>query len=94
MCDFYFNRVEDKIFYTIEVNFMGKSDYLKLHKLPIEMKYMAYYLQEAIKIKLSDSDRTLEFVCMHEMNSKSKAKFMTRMESLEVQYFGGMNVGN
>ena len=50
------------------------------------MKYMAYYLKEAIGIKMTDGGE-LDFICMH--NLKELQKFKTLMELLERQYFGG-----
>ena len=48
--------------------------------------YMAYYLREAIGVKMKD-DGSLDFICMH--NLRDIRSFLNHMEMLERQYFGG-----
>ena len=55
-CKFYFNNKDmGRIFYKVVVYYNGKDDYVKLTKLPVQMLYMAYYLQEAIGVKKMDN---------------------------------------
>ena len=85
-CQFSFNFEAGRQYYTVVVHHNGKSDYLKLTKLPVEMMYMAYYLREAIGVKMKD-DGSLDFICMH--NLRDIRSFLNHMEMLERQYFGG-----
>ena len=50
------------------------------------MMYMAYYLQEAVGVKMAENNQ-LDFICMH--NLTDFRKFEKDMEMKEIQYFGG-----
>ena len=41
---------DQRTFYKVIVEHGGKSDYIQLSKLPLNIKYMVFYLQESIKI--------------------------------------------
>ena len=44
--------------------FVGKnSDYISINRLPVNLKYMAYYLQQMVHVYLQE-DKTLDYVTL------------------------------
>ena len=88
-CQFSFNFEAGRQYYTVVVTqpksstHKEKSDYLKLRQTPVRMEYMAYYLREAIGVKMKD-DGSLDFICMH--NLRDIRSFLQRMRELERQH--------
>jgi len=42
---------DQRTYYKAFVEHEGKSDYIQLSRLPVDMIYMVYYLQETVSIK-------------------------------------------
>ena len=47
-CEFFQVNEGGEKYFKVVVEHMGKNDYIKLNKLPVEMFYMAEYLDEAV----------------------------------------------
>ena len=36
-------------------------DYVKLHQLPVDLKYMVYFIRRFLKVKLKNDDREIDY---------------------------------
>ena len=63
-CKFYFIVNDDKKkYYKAFVSHEGKTDYIQLSKLPVPAKYMVYFLQETVRVKVDKSGQ-LDFISL------------------------------
>ena len=68
-----------RTFYKVFVEHGGKSDYIQLSKLPLNIKYMVFYLQRSIKIQY-DKNNSLEFISMQNVDTQ---KFKQEMQNFD-----------
>ena len=54
---------EGASYYKVVVTNFTKQSYLKLHKLPEDIKYMAYYFNEVLMVSLN-SQHILQYIYM------------------------------
>ena len=74
---------DKKKYYKAFVSHEGKTDYIQLSKLPVPAKYMAYFLQETIRVKVNKSGQ-LDFISLQMIDT---TKFQIKMNALEAQTF-------
>ena len=65
------------------VTHYAKSAYLKLNKLPEDIKYMAYYLNEVAMVSLN-SEHVLQYIYLIVL--PNKYMFKRSMRELEARY--------
>ena len=53
-CELYEVSERGKLTYKVWVTHNGSRHYLKLHKLPVDMFYMAYYLDGALMLHIEE----------------------------------------
>ena len=64
LCKFYFIVNDDKKkYYKAFVWHEGKNDYIQLSKLPVPAKFMVYFLQETVRVKV-DKRGQLDFISL------------------------------
>ena len=67
-CKFYCVVTENGTCYKAFVSNDEKSDYVSLSKLPFDVKYMAYYLQDTISLKF-DKEEKFDFVSLRKIDT-------------------------
>mmetsp|Transcript_29727 Transcript_29727/g.39526 ORF Transcript_29727/g.39526 Transcript_29727/m.39526 type:complete len:88 (-) Transcript_29727:2238-2501(-) len=72
-------------YFKVVVKHQNLKHYLKVQKLPIDIFYMAYYLNELLFLSFN-SKNVFSYVYMKQM--LSKRDFLKRMEQLEKRFFG------
>ena len=61
-CEFFqVNSTQDTSYFKVVVTHRAKTSYLKLHKLPEDIKYMAYYFNEVLMVSL-DATQVLQYI--------------------------------
>jgi len=84
-CQFFQVNEGGEKYFKVEVEHRFKKDYLKLHKLPVDMFYMAEYLNEAVQVGLNELNN-LDYIFITAFG-RSK-DFMKKMEIKELRFFG------
>ena len=83
-CKFYCIVNDRGVCYKAFVENNEKSDYINMTKLPFDIKYMAYYLQETISLKL-DKDEKYDSVSLQMIDMQ---QFARKMEDLQRRMLG------
>ena len=82
MCELHYDKSasDGNEFYTVTVQNEKGKDYLKIHKLPVDMKYMVHYLRETLSVRLAP-DGIIAYVQLKSL--KEPQVFKERMIKLE-----------
>ena len=76
---------QNNSYYKFSINHMGQMNYLKLHKLPEDIFYMAYYFNETVRVQLDDDNKMLY---PYQVKMTNRYDFLARMRELEKATFG------
>ena len=67
------------------LTYAGSRHYLKLHKLPVDVFYMAYYLNETLMLHMSGPQN---FDYPYMVSLKNRKEFLRKMQETEIHFFG------
>lgn len=70
--------------FVVQVNYQNvATDMLILKKLPVDLKYMVYYLREALDVQIAE--KKIQYMCLRAIDFEA---FQTRMTELESAFQG------
>ena len=88
-CKLFCNIIkEDKIEYKALVTYKEETDYVNLSRLPVQMTYMAYYLQETVKVRMKEGEDKLDHVGLEMIDVE---QFKVKMKELYQSKLGVSN---
>ena len=82
-CEFFSVNDRGTKYFKVVVTHFANSAYLKLHKLPEDIKYMAYYFNEVLQVAF-DSSQKLQYIYLKMLSNKYE--FKKQMKDLEIKY--------